>query len=326
MTLSIIQRSEVERALPIERCLEMARVAYRALADGRALESSLGHVSTPDGEFLVKSSGLVVGNRLFVAVKVVAYFASRMSTLGLPNIVGLLELFDGETGEPLALMESGLITNLRTAAGTAVALDSLARNDASRLLVCGTGAQLLSHVEAIASVRDLSVVRVWGRHHDRAQTAALELRAYLPHLPIEPVIDVSEAAMASDLIVCITAATEPYLDLEDVSPGTTIAAVGSDSPSKQELSVELLASSAIICDVSVQCAMVGELRHALDAKVISMDDVRAEIGQVLLGSGQGRMSRDEIVIFDSTGTAVQDTAPAAAAFLASRGATQIDLW
>jgi len=311
---SFISRDEVERALPMERCLQMARVAYEALANGRVLSSSLGHVAAPKGDFLVKSSGLYVDDRLFVTVKVVAYFRHRSTELGLPNIVGLIQLFDGATGEPLAVMESGLITNLRTAAGTAVALDCLALPQSRRLLVCGAGAQVLSHVEAVAAVRDLDVVRLWGRSQPKVAATAVSLREHLPHLAIEIADDLSVAAGDSDLIVCLTAATSPYLRASDVRSGTTIAAVGSDTPEKRELSVELLANSVVICDVTGQCAAVGELHHAIDAAAMTVEDVRAEIGQVLTGAVGGRLTDEEIIVFDSTGTAVQDTAPAAAAY------------
>ena len=324
--LSLIMRGEIERALPVERCLSLARVAYEALANGSALNSSLGHVVAPAGQFHVKSSGLFVDDRLFVAVKVAAFFEHRPRILGLPSIVGLIQLFDGASGQPLAVMESGLITNLRTAAGTAVALDCLSRTDARRLLVCGAGAQVLPHVEAVAAVRDLEVVQLWGRNHARAEATAAELRARLPHLLIETVNDVSSAAGGSDLIVCLTPAASPYLHAADVRAGTTIAAVGSDTPEKQELSIDLLASSALVCDVTHQCAAVGELHHALDAAVMTLEDVRAEIGQVLTRAATGRASDDEIVVFDSTGTAVQDTASAAAVYSSSRAAQESDLW
>jgi ornithine cyclodeaminase/alanine dehydrogenase-like protein (mu-crystallin family) len=223
-------------------------------------------------------------------------------------------------------MEAEFITNARTAAGTAVALDFLARTDARRLLICGAGAQVPPHVEAIAAIRDLDSVQLWGRSIARAEKTASALRVRLPHLSIETVGDVTVGARDADLIVCLTPSTSPYLFATDVAAGTTIAAVGSDTPEKRELSIDLLSASAIVCDVTHQCAAVGELHHALDAGVLTLNDVRGEIGHVLIGSAKGRMSDDEIVVFDSTGTAVQDTAPAAAVFT-SGGASQVaELW
>ncbi|MGB8195604.1 MAG: ornithine cyclodeaminase family protein [Acidimicrobiales bacterium] len=325
-SLSLISRVEVERALPVERCLALARVAYEALANGRALGSSLGQVVAPDGIFHVKGSGLYIDERLFVSVKVVAYFEQRPEMLGLPSTVGLIQLFDGASGQPLAVMEAEYITNVRTAAGTAVALDCLARADAGRLLVCGVGSQALPHVESIAAIRDLESVQLWGRSHARAEVTASALRVRLPYLSVETVDDVAVAAGDANLIVCLTPATSPYLSAANIRPGTTIAAVGSDTPEKRELSIDLLVASAFVCDVTHQCASVGELHHALDARVMTLDDVRAEIGQVLVGNANGRTSDDEVVVFDSTGTAVQDTAPAVAVYLSTRAAQVTDLW
>jgi hypothetical protein len=119
---------------------------------------------------------------------------------------------------------------LRTAAGTAVALDQLARADARRLLVCGTGAQALPHIEAVAAIRDLESVQLWGRSPERAQATLAQLRERFPNLQTDIAPDVSAAARRADLIVCLTAASKPRVHTGDVRPGTTIAAVGSDTP------------------------------------------------------------------------------------------------
>jgi ornithine cyclodeaminase/alanine dehydrogenase-like protein (mu-crystallin family) len=230
--VSLISRGDIARYLSVSRSLELARGAYAATATGHAMHSSLGHVAAPDGEFHIKGSGLVLDGRLFATVKVVAYFPERTTTLKLPSIVGLIELFDGANGQPLAVMESELITKLRTAAGTAVALDQLARADARRLLVCGTGAQALPHIEAVAAIRDLESVQLWGRSPERAQATLAQLRERFPDLQSDIAHDVSAAARLADLIVCLTSAAKPYLHTGDVRPGTTIAAVGSDTPEK----------------------------------------------------------------------------------------------
>jgi ornithine cyclodeaminase/alanine dehydrogenase-like protein (mu-crystallin family) len=269
---------------------------------------------------------LIVDGRLFVAVKVAAFFDQRPQTIGLPSIVGLIQLFDGTNGQPLAIMESALITELRTAAGTAVALDQLARRDARHLLVCGAGAQVLRHVEAIAAIRDLETVQLWGRTLERTQATLTEIRTRFPHLHATLADDLRSATQEADLIACLTPASQPYLQLEDVRPGTTIAAIGSDTPDKQELSLHLLASAAVVCDFTQQCAEVGELHHALEAGVMTLPDVRAEIGQVIAGTAPGRQTNEEIVVFDSTGSAVQDAAPAAAVYLAARSPTETNLW
>lgn len=327
--VALIGRGDVVRALPLGRSLELAAIAYRATATGAALDSSLGHLLADGGEFHIKGSGLTLDGRLFVAVKVGACYYQRPVTLGLPSIVGLIELFDGITGQPLAVMESALVTKLRTAAGTAVALDHLARPDADRLAIFGAGEQMAPHVEAIAAVRRLRSVTLWARHAEKAEAAVTDLRLRFPLLPVSVALEPSAAARDADLIVCLTPAASPYLTAADVRAGSTIAAVGSDAPNKRELALDLLSAAVIVCDVTHQCARVGELHHALDAGTMALSDVRSEIGQVVAGLETGRRSDDEIVVFDSTGTAVQDAAAAAAVYLAtsdSPNRTTVDLW
>ena len=102
----------------------------------------------------------------------------------------------------------------------------------------------------------------------------------------------------------------PYLGRRDLAAGTFVAAVGADWPEKQELEADLVASGALVVDLLEQCATTGELHHALDAGLMTRDQVRAELGEVVTGKKPGRTSDDEIVIFDSTGTALQDVAAA----------------
>lgn len=122
-------------------------------------------------------------------------------------------------------------------------------------------------------------MQLWARSPERAQTTSADRRKQLPGVRTQIVNDLAAAVSDADLIICLTPATQPILCATDVRPGTTIAAVGSDTPDKQELPIDLLASSALVCDVTDQCANVGELHHALDACAMTLTDVRAEISQ-----------------------------------------------
>jgi alanine dehydrogenase len=325
----VITEQQVRRSLTVTRSIELARTAMLATADGSALDSSLGHLRAPRGEFHLKASGLRVDGRLYVCVKVGACFYGRPAQLGLPSIVGLIQLFDGDTGQPLAIMESARITALRTAAATAVAVGALSRPDARSLAICGAGEQAAHHVRAIASVRDLSRVSIWSRRRDSAEDVARALESEFPHLSFT--VDGSAAATVADadIVATLTPATRPYLTAREVARGTFIAAVGSDAPDKNELDPALVAASTVVCDVVHQCVRVGELHHAVEAGLMTPDDVGAELGQVLAGRRRGRTSEEEIVVFDSTGTAVQDTAAAVAVYRDTLDADDpltVDLW
>lgn len=327
--LLAVSETEIAEALPVDTCIDLVETAMADHARGRTLASALMHLDAGSGELHVKASGR--GERpgeQFVAVKVGACFYDRPARLGLPSIVGLIQLFDGATGQPLAIMESALITRLRTAAATAVAVRHLARDDADTLAVCGAGAQAESHVRAIAAVRPLRRVQVWSRRAERAEALAAVARE-VTGAEVAVAGSPAEAAGDSAVVVTLTPSTTPLLRPGDVRPGTLVAAVGSDAPTKQELDVDLLATAAVVTDVTDQCGRVGELHHAVDAGVMTVDDVRAELGQVVAGLRPGRRDPDEIVVYDSTGTAVQDVAAAAHVYttvLARSGGQPVDLW
>jgi ornithine cyclodeaminase/alanine dehydrogenase len=131
------------------------------------------------------------------------------------------------------------------------------------------------------------------------------------HVSVHPVTDLTEVVRQSDIVVTCTTSCEPILRLDEVSPGTFIAAVGADNPSKQELHPGLMARGRIVCDILEQCAEMGDLHHALEAGVVTRSDVYAELGEIVAGKKVGRQSAEEITIFDSTGMALQDVATAA---------------
>ncbi|MFJ2033505.1 ornithine cyclodeaminase family protein [Streptosporangium sp. NPDC087985] len=308
----MITQSDIERLLAPADYIDLIEEAFAAYARGDTLPSRLTHLDSPPGEFHIKASGFggVVG------VKIGACFYDRPATLGLPSIVGVIALFDGSNGQPLLLLESATVTRLRTAAATAVAVRHLALPHASTLAVLGIGAQAASHIEAIRAVRPIERVIVWGRDQAKAGRFAAEHGAHLAATP-------AEAARQAGIVVTLTPATQPYLGLQDVRPGTLVAAIGSDAPAKRELHDDLLAGAALITDVTHQCAEVGELHHRPETPV------RAELGEIVLGAAPGRGNADEIVVYDSTGTAIQDVTAAQALYAAAvkNGAGQpLPLW
>jgi ornithine cyclodeaminase/alanine dehydrogenase-like protein (mu-crystallin family) len=135
---------------------------------------------------------------------------------------------------------------------------------------------------------------------------------------VAPVSAVSEATRRSPIIVTCTTSRRGFLGPSDVTPGAFIAAVGADNPDKQELLPTLMAESAVFVDQLEQCAAIGELHHALDAGALTRAQVRADLGQVVTGGHPGRLSDEEIVVFDSTGTAIQDVAASVAIYARAR--------
>ena len=229
----------------------------------------------------------------------------------------MIVLADAAKGTPLAVIESGSVTALRTAAATAVAAKRLARPDARTATIVGCGVQGEIQLAAITIVLPLQRVMLLDTDHARAE--GLAARAAGTSGPrLEATKDLQAALRESDVCVTCTTAHRAFLQKADVAPGTFIAAVGADNPDKQELEPALLAAATLVVDVLDQCAEIGELHHALAANLLRREQVHAELAEVVAGRRPGRTREDEITIFDSSGTALQDVAAAAAVYEKAR--------
>jgi alanine dehydrogenase len=305
MTL-ILTRRDIADLLPMADCINAVETAFRLYGQRAVAAPSVLGVTAPQGGFHIKA-GLWHG--LFVS-KTNANFPSNRERSGLPTIQGTIVVHDAETGEPLALMDSVEITTLRTAAATAVAAKYLAREDARDLAVIGCGVQGRAHARAVACVRELRLIRFHDSRRTAAQGLAIEMQ---DELGIRcTVADSAEAAaLTSDICVTCTPSREYVLGRRHVHTGSFIAGVGADAESKRELAPELLAGAKTVVDVLSQCAAFGDLHHALDAGVMTQSDVYAELGDIVAGQKPGRVSDNEVIVFDSTGMALQDAAAAA---------------
>ena len=229
--------------------------------------------------------------------------------------MGAILLFDAQNGYPLAILDSIEITIKRTGAATAVAARRLARPDSRTVTLCGCGNQGRVQLESLRQV--LPIERVYAFDADPAKAAAYagEMSAKLS-IEVEALVerDLEAACGRSDIIVTCTPSKRPFLMQRFVRPGTFVAAVGADSPDKQEMESGLLAGHKVVGDILEQCARVGELHHAIEAGLMRKEDAHGELGEVLLGKVAGRDSDEEIIVYDATGTALQDTAAAAACY------------
>lgn len=305
----LLDRPTVGSLLALDDCITAVERAFAAHARGESLTTELLHVDGLGGEFHVKAGGLKAPTAYF-ACKVNGGFFQNRARLDLPNIQGLILLYDATNGVPLAVMESATVTILRTGAATAVAAKHLARRDARVATICGVGTQGAVQLRALHRVVPLTTVHAWSRDMARAQAFAEKMSAELG-LAVRPATDLGHATRASDIIVTCTPAKKWFLGREHVRPGTFIAAVGADSPDKQELEPSLVANSAVVCDITAQCAEVGDLHHAIAAGLMPRSAVRGELGAVVAGLARGRQTDAETIVFDSTGTALQDAAAAA---------------
>lgn len=213
---------------------------------------------------------------------------------GMDTHHAIIVLFKPETGEPLVTMDGRLITEMRTAAVSAVATNLLARRQASVLAILGTGVQARSHLQALRRIRQFDETRVWSPRH---------ARAFADDFGVHAAVSAEEAVRGADVVVVATAATTPVLRGAWLSPGTHINAVGAVRPNWRELDDDVLHASRIF--VESRAAALHE-----SGDVIAASEISAEIGEVVAGTQPGRRSDQEITLFKSVGVAVEDIAAA----------------
>ena len=304
----LLSGPEVASLIDLDDAIREVERAFALHAEGGIPPPGILGCPVAAGGFHLKSAW-VPGAAPRYAVKANANFPANRATSGLPTIQGVIALFDGDTGAPLAVMDSIEITILRTAAATAVAARHCARRDAATVTIIGCGAQAAAQIRALARVRRITQVYAFDIEPGRADRLATGLSG--EGLATEAVRDHRAALAQSDICVTCTPSTTPFLFSADLAPGTFVAAVGADSEGKQELEPDLVASALLVVDLLESCAAIGELHHALEAGIMRREDVRAELGEVVIGRKAGRWTDEEIVVFDSTGSALQDVATAA---------------
>jgi ornithine cyclodeaminase len=270
---------------------------------GQLFPVATGRAIGTENVFSAKSGQVEVNGSAILGVKVGSYWPGN-GTIGLPSHGSTVIILDERTGEPHAVLGAGYLTALRTAAIDAVAVKYLARADASVVGIVGAGAQALTDLRAVSSVRQISRAYVWSRSTERV---ASFLRA-AESLAFEVHQDTIEHVVAqADILITATDSRAPLVKREWVRLGTHISAMGADGSGKQELDVETVSEAVLFADVVAQSISIGEFQHAVRAGLVATDSI-GTIGAVAAGRTPGRASPRDITIFDSSGTAIQDLA------------------
>ena len=310
--MRVLTRADVERVLDYGSCIAAVEQVFAMRARGERAPSAVLGVHARDGGFHVKAAAVRIDGRSLFAAKINANFPGNPSKNGLPTIQGMLGLFDAERGVPLALMDSMSVTTIRTAAATAVAAKHLAAPGATTLAIIGCGVQAPAHVHAICAVRPIDKVVAFDTDAGARHAFTHEVRR-AHGIAANPVGSVAEAVKGAHIVVTCTPSKTAFLELEMLAPGTFVGAVGTDNEHKSEISPSLMAAAAVVVDDLEQCATIGDLHHAIAAGAMSRESIRATLGEVIVDSARGRRSADEIVVFDSTGVALEDVAAATVA-------------
>lgn len=222
----------------------------------------------------------------------------------------VLPLFDAESGEPIAILDGAHMNPFKTGATGAVAVDALARTDATTLGIIGSGTQARGQLLATATVRDLESVRVYSPTPEHRQTFAAEMDERLT--AAVSAVDTSPKALeGADIVVTATNAGSPVFDGTLLEPGTHVTAMGQYHPERREIDATTVARSTYVPDLKARLSQdAGAYMMALEAGAIAEDHVHAELGDVVAGTAPGRQSPDDITVFDSGGTAIETVAAA----------------
>jgi ornithine cyclodeaminase len=308
MAISVYEAEQVRALLDYPGCIDAVRRAMAVFSASGADQPLRQIVDMGDGRLFGVMPGTQPEASGFGA-KLISVFADPAHA-GRAGHKGVVVLFEGESGAVACIADAGTVTEIRTAAASAVATDALARADARTLAIFGTGAQAESHIRAVSLVRPFEDIAVWGRDARRAADFVERLVAETG-LPIRAEPDPRGAARA-DVICTVTGAREPILFGAWVRPGTHVNAVGSSHPGPVEVDHALVLASRYIAD-SRRSAMAAaaEFRDAKAAGLIDDEHIVAEIGEVLLGRIPGRTAPDQITLYKSLGHIVQDLAAAA---------------
>ena len=277
-------------------------------ARGNVMQPVITGMRCDNGAFHIKA-GLLGLNHNYFVTKINANFPGNPKKYQLPTIQGVIVVCNAVDGRLLALMDSMEITILRTGAATGVAAKYLASETANIATICGCGNQGRISVRALQRSRRLRKLFAFDVDHDQIDRFRLALDGDLEIVPVG-MADLGTALRESHIVVTCTPSKQPFI-WRAHQARTFIAAVGADSEDKQELHPDLLARNTVVTDLTDQCISIGELHHAIANGMMTRTEVHAELGEVIAGKKPGRTSGEEIIIFDSTGTALQDVAAAA---------------
>ncbi|HEX6521617.1 MAG TPA: ornithine cyclodeaminase family protein [Streptosporangiaceae bacterium] len=305
MTLLVLSGRDVRGLLSYAECADVMREALAGLARGE-IQQPLRTVVRPPGASGFMGLMPSYADQSGYGLKAICITPGNPA-LGLDTHQGGVLLFGSQTGEPLALVNASAITEIRTAAVSAVATDLLARPGVTEVAIIGLGVQAIAHARALAATRKLTGIRMVGRDLDRARDTTKGLAAELG-VPCTILTSVSAALDGAGIVVTATTSREPVLRREWLSPGTHINAVGACLPADREIDTATMAEAAIIADSreSLRNEAGDFLLAQRDLGEGAVLDVRGELGELIVGTARGRLDDSEITLFESLGLAAED--------------------
>ena len=318
MTL-VLSRQDVADLLTMKEAIDAVEEAFRQFA--------LGQVAMPQRTIIPLAShhGLqaimpayVGGGLDALAVKVATAYPDNPALYHLPTVMGLVLLDDPKTGAPLAVMDAGLLTALRTGAASGVAAKYLARRDARAVGVFGGGVQALAQLEGVCAVRKIESVHVYDIDVARARSYAEQAEAHL-NVPVVAVDSPQKAVAGQDIVILATSSAQPVFDGHWLEPGQHVNAIGSHHPKTRELDTTAVVRAKVVADFIDACLVeAGDVIIPITEGAITPEHLHASLGEIVVGRRPGRENEQEITLFKSVGLAFEDAAVASLAFRRAR--------
>ena len=313
--MRVVSADDLARIFDFAALIEALRHAFRSEIEAPARHHHrIERPGEPAATLLLMPAWTKGAERAFAGVKVVSLYPGN-SSRGLPSLMGTYLLMDGASGAPLAAIDGQALTLWRTAAASALAASFLAREDAHSLVMVGAGALAPYLIEAHASVRPIAEVHVWNHNLRRAEDLAAKLtgRAY----SVRAATDLEAAVKSADIISCATLSSDPLVKGAWLRPGAHLDLVGAFTPTMRECDDEAVRRAQIFVDTRAGALKeAGDILQPLAARIIGESDVVGDLFDLCRGKVAGRLSEEEITLFKSVGTAIEDLA---AAILACSG-------
>jgi ornithine cyclodeaminase/alanine dehydrogenase-like protein (mu-crystallin family) len=311
MDVLVVGQKDVRRLLPMADCIEVMAGALAALARGDGLQPLRAAIKLPGGAGLLGVMPAYLGGEADApGIKVLSVFPGNHGT-ELDSHQGAVLLFEGKRGRLVAVIDASEVTAIRTAATSGLATRLLARPDAGDLALIGSGIQARTHLEAMAAVRQLRRVRVFSQHPERAQAFAERAAAAHPGCEVSAAASAREAVGGADIVCTTTSSRTPVLEGAWLAPGAHVNAVGACVPGARELDGAAVARARVFVDRRESAlSEAGDILLAIRDGTIGDDHIAGELGELLIGTRQGRRSADEITLFESLGIGIEDVAAA----------------
>ena len=307
----LLSRQDVANLLTMKEAIEVVDEAFRQFALGQVVMPPRTIIRVAEHHGIHATMPAYISGRLnALAVKVVTAYPGNLALNDLPTIMGLVLLNDQRTGAPLAVMDAGFLTAVRTGATSGVATKYLARQDVSAVGVLGGGVQAQTQLEGICAVRRVESVHVYDVDAARARSYAEQAQRHL-NVSVVPVSEPQKAVAGQDIVILATSATQPVIDGNWLEPGQHINAIGSHTPQTRELDTTAVVRAKVVPDFIDACLVeAGDIIIPIAEGAITREHLHASLGEIVVGRKQGRENVQEITLFKSVGLAFQDVAVA----------------